>query len=136
MRYEWQQSWSVGNKHLDNQHKKLIFTLNTLHDLTIDEKIENTKDIIDFLVEYAEQHFQDEEAYMEKFNYPELDTHCDMHESYRKAISAMKHQYDNEGSSQELARKIADFASSWLKNHIIGQDKKYCVFISNDECPT
>ncbi|MBI9019230.1 MAG: bacteriohemerythrin [Phycisphaerae bacterium] len=84
----WQDSFSVGNELMDDQHKKLIGMLNHM----IDDR-NNCPDpqalweLLAKMSEYAEEHFHDEEDYMEQINYSDLESHKQEHESFKAKVS-------------------------------------------------
>ena len=56
--YEWQDSFSVGNKTMDEQHKKMIGILNQLHDAMSEGKPTNEIGlIVSEMVDYTKFHF-------------------------------------------------------------------------------
>ena len=66
---DWDDSLSVNVTEIDDQHKKLIGTLNDLYDAMDDGKGNDVLGkILKELTDYTVYHFQTEENYFKKFN--------------------------------------------------------------------
>jgi hemerythrin len=121
---EWSEAMSVNVAEIDNQHKRLIEMINTLHDAIITRKgREIHEGIIKEMVQYTQTHFQTEEQYMQKFNYPFLLNHRGEHEKF--TVKALELQARVEHSGFILPLETLNFLRDWLKNHILGTDKNY-----------
>lgn len=67
----WTPALSVGVENIDSQHKIWFEKADQLFEAG---KPENpVAQMFDFLDDYTKMHFRDEEAYMTKINYPEID---------------------------------------------------------------
>ena len=126
---EWSSGLSVQVHEIDEQHKKLIGLINQLQDAMRTGK---GKDLvgktINELVRYTVNHFSTEEKYFDKFDYPDTAAHMDEHAKFIKEVSAFKKEFD-EGRIG-LTIKLMNFLSDWLRNHIMGSDKKYGPFFN------
>ncbi len=131
-RIEWDTSFSVNNDEIDAQHKAWIGTLNALHDSMIDGDIEDTRKVIiaslEAMISYTRFHFEFEEEYMRKVNYPGLADHLKLHESFIAQI----HKYDNDirNGDPVLGTRITKIMRKWFTEHILTEDKKYALFVS------
>ena len=77
----------TGNKTIDAQHKELI---ERIRNFVVacqngDSKVKAIK-MLDYLDEYTDFHFKEEEALQEKVGYPERDRHHEKHEEFKKTI--------------------------------------------------
>ena len=95
--------------------------LSSIH--TKDEK-STIKSTFNNLVEYTHEHFTNEEAFMAKYNYPDLKDHKKEHIRLTKEAVQL-----NNNKNYVFTDNIADFLISWLTNHILGTDKKYAEYI-------
>ncbi len=116
---QWNDAWSVGDKHLDGQHKQLVGLINMLED-------DNTiPTVIDALGEYVRRHFHDEEAAMERAGYPDLVAHREQHAAFREWLASAE-QMQHRGEVAGLLRDgIRAYLRTWLVNHILVSDKAY-----------
>ncbi|MBU0995586.1 MAG: bacteriohemerythrin [Proteobacteria bacterium] len=120
----WDDSLSVKVKEIDEQHKKLIRLINSLHEAMIQRKTkEALGTIINELMDYTTGHFLTEETYFEKFEYGERDSHKREHTGFVNKVSAF--HTDFQTGKMFLSMEIMNFLKDWLIKHIKGTDKKY-----------
>jgi hemerythrin len=131
---EWDDSLSIGVDLIDEQHKMLLQKLNHLSAAT--EKTQGEGNIVqtmDFLIEYADFHFSDEENCMAEYNYPGLEHQKKQHEEFRTALKHMVEDYEYEGVTRALTTSVNVFLHNWLINHIKGVDHKLGEFLQKKE---
>ncbi len=120
MLINWQEGYSIHNKKIDEQHKKL-FELAKKASL-ISNKFasrEEIREILSEFFEYMKVHFGDEEAYMESIGYPLLADHKDLHKHIVKELSSTILQIKNVNDMKE---KLGIIAQEWLLDHILHHD--------------
>lgn len=127
--FNWSTQYETGILLVDTQHKKLVDAINTLHDAMKEgkgkEKIEST---LNFLVEYTVLHFSAEEKLMQQKNYPDFNNHKKVHDKLVDEVKEIKAKYL---AGKILPMQVSTFMSDWLKNHILGTDKKYVPYLKN-----
>ena len=125
MRIEWEEKYSVGNKEIDDQHKKLFNLANTIE---LAEKSHVTK-IIMGLYKYTMRHFTAEEKMMEKSGYPYLSEHKKLHDNLITKLNDISERADM-GRDIDM-EKLKVFVFEWLTDHILKQDKDYMDYLKD-----
>ncbi len=122
--FVWTDDLSVQVKEIDDHHKKLISLINNQHDAIAAHmgKLAVKKTIRD-LAAYSVYHFQAEEWYMQKFNYPGFLDHKAKHDAFIHQIADFERDYDHDRFG--LTNDVMYFLIDWWTNHIRGTDKLY-----------
>lgn len=121
---KWKDSYSVGVKQIDEQHKKLFVHINNLYSAM--KKAEDRAmlgKLLDSLADYVDYHFSNEEKYFEKFGYNKKNEHILQHKQYIDKIKSFQMAYSKNQSF--LSFEIIDFLEDWILGHVIGTDKEY-----------
>jgi hemerythrin len=123
----WQDSFSVGVAEMDIQHKKLLAMINRL----IEEQkvLTDPKTIADLLMEmtdYAEEHFRAEEYLMAEYGYEQKTAHEKKHRTFIDTTVSFYSATDI--GPNILSNALLEYLSSWLVDHILGEDMKYRDF--------
>ena len=103
----WKDDLATGVETIDEQHKELFARIEKLLDACNQGKgkaeVANT---VDFLAEYIEIHFRDEEQIQKNSGFPEFEAHKALHDQWVKAVS-----YTH---LEPQIRKRADLKTAWL----------------------
>jgi hemerythrin len=125
---QWSESISVNNYEIDNQHKYLIQLTNNLI-LNSNAKVhsEIIGETLTKLYKYIKEHFEDEEALLEKFNYPKLEEHKKEHRKFvLKIVGFCKDVLEGKSTVTE---EMISFLVDWLLNHTSVDDQDYKSYI-------
>lgn len=117
---QWDDKYSINNKHIDEQHKRLFAIAKKAAELL--HKQVDSSEIKAMLVElfnYMKFHFRDEEEYMASINYPHLEEHREIHQDI---IFKMSHLIQN--IQYDFKKKLAIITREWLLEHIMKDDMK------------
>lgn len=131
VQFTWDTSMLVGDDKLDNQHKHLLEQVNSLLEALAGGK--NNLIVIEqalgFLDRYVEEHFTDEERYMEEHQYPHLEEHRALHAKFIERYMQMKERIYTFASVDEMLIDLEVHLGRWWIDHIGGADKDYAVHI-------
>jgi hemerythrin len=126
--FRWTEAYSVKIAVLDQQHQKLFDTVNELdRALRTGEGSYVIDPILGKLVDYARVHFAEEEALMEKHNFPGLPTHRTQHESFRRKIDGFLEEH--KAAKPGVPVSLLFFVQAWLKQHVLKTDQQYCAYL-------
>lgn len=123
----WTEEFSVGVVEMDRQHKKLIAMINRLiHEPEAKTDSETISELLSGMINYAREHFRDEEALMSEHGYPFKDRQVEQHTAFiQKTVdlcSAVEVGVDI------VPQIMAEYLKGWLVHHILEQDMKYKPF--------
>jgi len=134
---EWLDQYSVGVESIDNQHKELFERVNRL--LNACAQGEGKKvlpEVLDFLGDYVVFHFSTEEKYMKEYLYPDYLTHKKEHDSFVETYKKFREEIEKEGAGVAAVIKTNKLIVDWLKNHILGTDRKLGFFLKERKMQT
>ncbi|MBK7104847.1 MAG: hemerythrin family protein [Ignavibacteriae bacterium] len=126
---QWNKTFETNIKKIDEQHQGLVNILNSLHDSMLkgDSNSEMGK-LLEKLVNYTVIHFKTEEELFDKHGFPETTKHKAEHNDLTgKASKLLK---DHKAGATVVSADLMYFLKDWLKNHILGSDKKYGPFLN------
>jgi hemerythrin-like metal-binding protein len=126
---EWNDTYELGVKVIDEHHRKLIELLNCSYDILLcsGDKA-GMKTILKELADYTNYHFDFEERLMAEVGYRGLGPHALKHNSFREQVSAL--MQDHLSRSPNVNTDIVLFLCDWLKKHILKEDRKFTIYLS------
>ena len=96
----------LGVEMIDNEHRELFRIINETQELLeneiLDDKYNRIQEMMEKLKEYAEQHFQHEEEYMESIHHPELELQKKQHIIFCEKIDEADARASGSGQQEFL----------------------------------
>jgi diguanylate cyclase (GGDEF)-like protein/hemerythrin-like metal-binding protein len=124
--FRWDKQFETGLDEVDEQHRRLVDLINDFASLLSESKVfalEQAEKIFTDLTHYAEFHFKEEEALMERvcLDARFVSYHKALHANFVSEIARFYRGIapDNKESLQRLLRYLIN----WLAYHILGTDK-------------
>ena len=128
----WKDEYNLGHEWVDMQHRRLFELVGGLVASCVDgSDKEKLKGTLDFLVNYTVHHFDDEEAFQLKYNYPGYKSHKLIHDEFKATVGRLVERFTESGSSAELSSDVNKIVVRWLITHISREDKKIGDHIRN-----
>jgi hemerythrin len=90
---------------------------------------EKLKQLMWFLDDYVNEHFDTEEKLLFLSNYPEINAHTNAHEQFRALFKEIKKEFLDRGGNSYLAIRLEKEIRNWWENHILKMDMKYIPYI-------
>jgi len=122
----WKDSYSIGVKLIDAQHKHLFDIGNQAYLLLGNDFQTNKYDDIVFIIEdlrnYFKYHFKCEEDYMLKINYGGYEEQKKEHDNFIKKIDEQSLS-DIDKNQQKYLLDLLGFLFNWISQHILEKDK-------------
>lgn len=127
---KWSNFFSVDIPEIDEQHKKLVDLLNNLFNAMINGKgLSNVEEVLKELMDYSVFHFKTEEKLFENYLYPNKDEHLEEHKIFVEKVTGFLDQIKE--NQKTVTSDVLSFMQSWLKEHILQEDKKYGKFFKD-----
>lgn len=126
---EWQDEYETGIRVIDNQHKRIIYYINQLHDA---EKLNDPQlidEVLINMVDYTLSHFAFEESLMEDAGYRALDIHKRTHDAFRDKIRDYQQRHKD---GEVVASELFQLLNVWLINHIAEDDNSYAPVVRDN----
>lgn len=127
----------TGNATIDQQHRELIDRIRQFVESCEqgDAKVKAIK-MLDYLMDYTEFHFSQEEELQKKVNYPELKQHQEKHGEFKKTLKDLESFLEeSEGPTEAFVKQVETNVVNWLFNHIKTFDRSVAEFIFIRENP-
>lgn len=126
----WSDKLKIDIREIDEQHHRLVDLINELFDALNEQKADEViDDTIEKMLEYVVYHFRAEEGFMEKFGFENIEAHKKAHSYFeQKAIDLLHLRRKGE---KMVAIETMQFLGDWLKDHILGADKKLGHFLQS-----
>lgn len=125
--FHFSSKYYTGINFIDEEHKKLFSIVKEAYQLIeaqfLHDKYDKIMVILKDLKEYTEFHFQNEEIYMEKINYPGLEIQKQAHDAFSSRLEEIT--YTDIGSMEDQEKylhELLEFLMIWLTNHILKLD--------------
>lgn len=128
--YEWNDSYSVEIKSIDDDHKELFRIINNLFDaISHGKSIDILSELLLHLLDYTKKHFKREEMFFSTTNYSETLEHKIQHEYFIERIEDLKKRFDD--GDVHVSIELIKFLSDWLISHILISDKRYMTHLKS-----
>lgn len=119
----WTDDLHTDNSLMDGDHRRLIDLLNVLFQtLENSQANELMSKAMNNLIMFAREHFDREEAEMERIQYVAALAHQSEHAKLIQQLGGLKQMLDTGGKINVPA--VADFLGEWLRHHILAADIK------------
>ncbi|WP_125153231.1 bacteriohemerythrin [Clostridium rectalis] len=132
----WKEKYRVGVDLIDLQHKELFKRVSEFINIVQDknttkwkDKIQQIKKTMIFMQEYVVSHFDAEEAYQKKINYPDKKNHEKIHSDFKNMVNNYAIRLEKENYPEELVKELAGKLMTWLIMHVTQTDQKIGDFV-------
>lgn len=127
---QFDDSLITGNEMIDSQHKELIGRINNLLKCCNEPTgTLNAVSMLNYLADYTNYHFAEEEKLQEELEYPGMKEHKEKHIEFKKAIEDL-HQMleEEEGPSEAFVKAVESNIRDWFYSHITRYDRSVAEY--------
>ncbi|MGN0322240.1 MAG: bacteriohemerythrin [Oliverpabstia sp.] len=131
MKVEFDNSLVTGNAMIDEQHKELIGKIDKLVACCEEGggKVEAIK-MLDYLSDYTDFHFGEEEKLQEEVSYPAMEGHKAKHAEFKKAVEELHEMLvEEEGPTDAFVAAVQKNVVDWLFDHIKNMDQALAAYV-------
>ncbi len=123
--FAWCKDFKIGVDEIDEEHKNIIQEFDKLYQKMKNGKgIESYAEVISFLKEYVEKHFEHEEQLQREMNYNKYPDHKSFHDQFREKLTIMLKDNKTKAITNSDVIHINLFIKDWLVQHILIEDRK------------
>jgi len=125
----WSNTYSMGVKLIDDQHKGLVDFVNDLFNHASgkeDEERAYFSEVIQQAVQYIKEHFLAEEKLMVGTKFPGYAAHKKVHDEF--TLTVVKSVKDFEAGKRLVLEKFAYFLKDWVLTHVAIMDRQYADY--------
>ena len=125
MGIEWRPELAINVAEIDLQHQELFRRFDAL--LKACDSGQGQKEIaslLDFLSDYVQTHFRDEERLQASSGFPGYPEHRKQHQQFITRLQDLQRQLATEGSSLPVILQTNHMMVDWLINHISKLDRQ------------
>lgn len=128
----WKDDLLTGVQTIDEQHQELFKRIGQLLEACRQGKGKaEVVSMVDFLVEYVQVHFADEEKLQRDSGYPDYKAHKALHDQWVVEIADLRQQLQQDGPTVSLVLQVNRTLVDWLTQHIRRVDKGLAKHLHN-----
>lgn len=127
--FPWTDVLSVGIPAIDRDHRILVGLVNQLAVAEDRQDRINLEEVLDELVSYTLYHFDREERLLAAVGYPDLADHARRHHELAERVLMVRRRFFAV-ERDRLGDEVLEFLVSWLRGHILGEDRKYIPYLT------
>lgn len=122
--FTWKPEYSVNEASLDSHHQQLFSVLNSVYENVMSSReLDCVLPKIDELSSYTSYHFSEEEQYMRKNGFSEIEDHIAEHRKFTQTIESLRTRYHN--NDLDVSKELIIVLGDWLLQHVLKEDQKY-----------
>lgn len=118
---KWSEAFATGVERIDAQHRELLDRVGRLLS-AVDEDPDAVAGCLEFLGQYAVEHFSTEELLMEQ-GYADAAAHREAHARFVRAFGGLRFDLEIQGLGAGMRERIGHWMVDWLIDHILGMDR-------------
>ena len=124
---EFTEEYLTGIELIDSEHRELFSIVETAYNLvksySVADSYDEVLNTLNRLKQYTEEHFHDEEEYMESIQYEGLEAQKRAHAAFIDKLATIDLDKVDE-DPQKYMESLIEFLLGWLVQHILYTDKK------------
>lgn len=134
----WKDKYRIGVERIDEQHRELFKRLSNFIQIVQDHipwegKMNSVKETMEFMKEYVEYHFDDEEMYQKQISYPGIGLHIDAHRKFKEGIHHYAQLFERGQFTESKVQEFSAKLMTWLIMHVGKMDQQIGEYVRTKE---
>jgi hemerythrin-like metal-binding protein len=129
----WQNSYTVLDPVLDEQHRTLMEIINDLYEAVRTKDAYDANRLVGVLEDYTASHFAAEEALLRACGYEGYEDHKGLHARMIQRTVGLRAEFQKVGP--EVLREALSFLKEWWAGHILKADRAYAPCLQRSRNP-
>ncbi len=126
---DWDDRLTTGVSAIDAQHSEIFARFNVLlRACESGRSRDEVAGVLGFMNTYIDEHFTEEERFLESIDYPEVVSHRQEHRRFARRFMAVAEQFTEQGNSVQLVIKLSRVLGELIFDHIQEKDMAYARF--------
>jgi len=125
---DWKDYYEIGVNFIDLDHKKILTVMRDLRDAITDGNLEECSCLSDSMIKEAENHFINEEVFLEKVKFPGLKEHKKYHEELLIQAKQVKEICEGVNKDHDLM-ECFEAMKKFLIDDILHGDLQFVSFL-------
>jgi len=121
----WDNSLLTGIEKVDEQHKSIFEKTEQILALDASSDAKDINRAFAFLMNYAVNHFSEEEQIMIEYDYEDFKIHRAQHNYFIDELYTISQRVKSLGITEDDLDELKVLVIEWLANHIHESDKKF-----------
>ena len=124
----WKPEYNLGIPVVDEQHRGIVSTINSLYYGLQNKHGDNMlKPVIGMIYEYTYLHFDIEEDFLKKCEFPELEHHQELHMELKDTVF----KTGKSSLSNQDPYEFMEFLKKWWIDHICDKDRVFRDYLAS-----
>jgi hemerythrin len=123
MAFVWSDSLELGIEEIDGQHRELFRRGERLYHALRQGEPAAVELMLTSFRDFVLSHFEFEERWMLRAEYPQLAPHRDAHRDFTDRLHRVTTEYRRHGPTTDVAETLQVWLEAWLREHIGGDDR-------------
>jgi len=127
--FHWRDEYCTHVDAMDANHRELFRRANALyHGIETGTELTAVRSMLQFLAQYTETHFSDEEKLMRSHDFPGLGHHRREHRRLLDQVRDYQRRLNDDHIRLDL--DFLAFLKDWVSDHILTEDRKYGPYLN------
>jgi len=124
--FVWKPQYNLGIPIVDEQHRAVVATINSLHFAIQHEQGKiMLEPIVNMVKEYTRIHFDTEEHFLKICDFPDFENHCKLHGELRRLLDTI----GAKSLQEQDPEKFLEFLKEWFLEHICKKDRQFREYL-------